>query len=209
MPTAETPPYEHFLSTYSGKELLKKHSLEETGIWHVWGEDPNCDLGGAHVSPFLGTFEGRLADVLTEVTKLGGFWTWGSGGRLEKTSLQQVPLLVKPVIRKSPTNPSPASMIPLFDLIESKTKEGKIKWDGTEYSSKLEGTVPGTGMSLEITHFTGDQREPADDYSLQVRVGGNTVNVGTSFDVKKLFKWIVENPARLAESDAREILEKL
>jgi hypothetical protein len=30
------------------KRLLEKHSVEEKGIWQIYGEDPNCDLGGPH-----------------------------------------------------------------------------------------------------------------------------------------------------------------
>ena len=57
--------YDQYVNvSYSGRELLKKHSLEETGLWKIRGEDPNCDFGGHHYQPELGIVEGRLVDVI-------------------------------------------------------------------------------------------------------------------------------------------------
>lgn len=58
--------YTRYLQMYAGKELLKKHSLQEEGTWCVRGEDINCDLAGPHHEPILGYFEGTLYDVLHE-----------------------------------------------------------------------------------------------------------------------------------------------
>lgn len=82
-----------YLKTYSGRELLKKHSLSEEGVWHVFGEDPNCDLGGHHHEPDLGYIEGRLEYVIHAAVKMSGFWQWGSGGRIVKHEA--------PVVRKA------------------------------------------------------------------------------------------------------------
>lgn len=115
--------------------------------------------------------------------------------------------------RKFPkANPSPASLIPLFDLIEAKTKEGKIDWQvGTgvpaSFSRLLIGHAAGTDMTMELS-YTDDQRE-GESASLVVRVGDNTTSVGTSEDVLRLRKFIVNNPAKQAEAEAREILESL
>jgi hypothetical protein len=76
--------YHKFLNTYSGGELLKKHSLDEEGIWQIYGEDPNCDMGGAHHEPLLVTVEGKLDDVIQHAVELPRFWSWGSGGRIRK-----------------------------------------------------------------------------------------------------------------------------
>jgi len=70
--------------SYSGRELLKKHSLDETGTWEIVGEDPNCDLGGHHYQPKLGMVEGRLGDIIAYAVELPSFWTWGAGGDIKK-----------------------------------------------------------------------------------------------------------------------------
>jgi hypothetical protein len=83
--------YEQWLRTsYSGKKLLEKHSLNETGTWRIRGEDPNCDFGGAHYQPDLGTVEGKLDDVIRYAVKLSGFYTWGSGGDITKVEIKKV-----------------------------------------------------------------------------------------------------------------------
>ena len=70
--------------SYSGRELLKKHSLDETGLWEILGEDTNCDWGGHHHQPELGIVEGRLGDIIAYAVELGSFWTWGAGGDIRK-----------------------------------------------------------------------------------------------------------------------------
>lgn len=76
--------YDHYITTYSGRTLLSKHSLDETGVWQVFGEDPNCDFGGHHHEPFLGLIEGKLDDVIYEAVSYSGFFQWGGGGRITK-----------------------------------------------------------------------------------------------------------------------------
>lgn len=66
--------------SYAGRELLKKHSLDEVGIWHIFGEDPNADLHGAHYQPDLGIVEGKLEDIIRYAILLDRFWQWGAGG---------------------------------------------------------------------------------------------------------------------------------
>jgi hypothetical protein len=78
-----------FLGTYSGRELLKKHNMDETGIWEVRGEDPNCDMGGSHHQPYLGTYEGTLRDVAEAAVEMSGFWQWGGGGSIKKLKIQK------------------------------------------------------------------------------------------------------------------------
>lgn len=72
--------YKKYLETYSGKSLLKKHSLDEDGVWKIRGEDPNCDMGGPHIMPELGIVNGKLRDVVMYGVNLPGFWNWGAGG---------------------------------------------------------------------------------------------------------------------------------
>lgn len=77
---------ERFRKTWSYKNLLEKHSLQEVGIWRVRGEDPNCDFGGHHYQPDLGTFAGKLEDIIAYAVDLSSFWQWGSGGDINKVS---------------------------------------------------------------------------------------------------------------------------
>jgi hypothetical protein len=86
MPSQERKAVEKFndyIKTYSGRELLKKHSLDETGIWKIRGEDPNCELGGYHHRPDLGIVSGTLRDVIMYGVNLDKFWQWGAGGNFE------------------------------------------------------------------------------------------------------------------------------
>jgi hypothetical protein len=76
--------YDRYLQTYSGQELLKKHSREEVGIRKVLGEDSNCDMGGTHYQPELGIFEGKLEDIIRHAVELRSFWQWGGGGSIRE-----------------------------------------------------------------------------------------------------------------------------
>lgn len=76
--------YQKFLGTYTGKALLQKHSLTETGLWRIRGEDPNCDMGGSHIMPDLGFAEGTLQAAIEFAVELPSFWGWGAGGDLTK-----------------------------------------------------------------------------------------------------------------------------
>lgn len=76
--------FQQFLETYNGKKLLEKHSLKETGVWKIEGEDPNCDFGGHHYSPDLGTYEGMLEDIISLAVDIPSFWTWGAGGTITR-----------------------------------------------------------------------------------------------------------------------------
>jgi hypothetical protein len=67
-------------NSWSGQDLLKKHKLDDEGIWEIYGEDPNCDFGGHHHTPKLGTVQGKLRDVIMYGVSLPNFWQWGSGG---------------------------------------------------------------------------------------------------------------------------------
>jgi len=65
-------------------ELLKEYKAKESGIWRIFGEDPNCDLGGPHHCPELDTVEGAYGDIVEYALKLPGFFIWGHGGRIGK-----------------------------------------------------------------------------------------------------------------------------
>lgn len=80
----------HFSRTWSGKRVLEKHSLSETGVWRVEGEDPNCDMGGHHHNPFLGYFEGTLEQVINKAYTLPHWFSWGGGGNIIKAGPEEV-----------------------------------------------------------------------------------------------------------------------
>lgn len=82
--------YTKFLNTYSGKRLLEKHSIHETGIWEVRGEDPNCEWAGPHHEPYIGTYTGVLADVIILAVESASFWTWGGGRRIDKVNIEKI-----------------------------------------------------------------------------------------------------------------------
>lgn len=52
-------------------------------VYSVYGEDPNCDFGGHHHTPFLGNVEGTFVDVLEyAANEMSGFYQWGGGGHI-------------------------------------------------------------------------------------------------------------------------------
>lgn len=77
-------------TSYNGKELTKKYSLTEFAVWRITGEDPNCDLGGHHYEPNLGTVTGVLEDVVEYAVSLDGFFAWGGGGRITKLDIKNI-----------------------------------------------------------------------------------------------------------------------
>lgn len=79
-----------FLQGYSGKGLLEKHYLADTGVWEVRGEDPNCDLGGYHHQPSLGLVSGHLSDAIRWAVQQPSFYSWGGGGDIIKRSVTQL-----------------------------------------------------------------------------------------------------------------------
>jgi hypothetical protein len=84
MSTKTTSNLERFKTTWSYKDLLEKHSLQEVGVWLVLGEDSNADLGGHPYEPELGMFEGKLEDIVAYAVELPHFWQWGAGGSINK-----------------------------------------------------------------------------------------------------------------------------
>lgn len=84
-----------YYNTWSGKKLLEKHSLEEVNTWDIYGEDPNCDMGGYHSTPFLERVHGRLQDVIEYATQLPRFYQWGGGGDIvahKQKNVKEIPI---------------------------------------------------------------------------------------------------------------------
>lgn len=73
--------YQRFMGCHNhdNDDLFSRNTVNTEGVWHVFGDDPNCDLGGPHHTPDLGYFEGRLEDVIRHAVMLPKFWAWGPG----------------------------------------------------------------------------------------------------------------------------------
>jgi hypothetical protein len=87
-----------YLATWEGSALTSRYPLDELGYWIVYGEDPNCDLGGHHSQPLLCVMFGRLSHIIDRAVVLPGFWKWGQGGSIKKIEvLNATPDVMKPV----------------------------------------------------------------------------------------------------------------
>lgn len=69
---------------------MKGYNLKEKGVWSIYGEDPNCDMGGSHHEPYLGKVEGTLENAIKYAVKLHGFFTWGGGGKIIKDEPEKI-----------------------------------------------------------------------------------------------------------------------
>lgn len=74
---------DQFLAGYYGKNLLERHSLDEIGVWKIVSEG---DEQGANRKT-LAHVNGQLTDVIDLALKTPGFFSWGSGGSLEKITV--------------------------------------------------------------------------------------------------------------------------
>lgn len=77
-------------NTFSGERLLEEHKLTDSGVWAVYGEDPNGGLSGYHHKPFLGKFEGTLEKVVRHAVNMKHFWQGGGGGEIKRTDLEVI-----------------------------------------------------------------------------------------------------------------------
>jgi hypothetical protein len=68
---------------FARNRLLQKYDANSVGEWEIYGEDPNCDLGGYHHEPFLEKVSGRYLDVVEYALSLPRFFDWGSGGDIK------------------------------------------------------------------------------------------------------------------------------
>jgi hypothetical protein len=75
--------FAEMLTRYGIKSSVEEHGLSKVGMWDIYGEDPNCDLGGSHHEPHLGQFYGTLEACIKYADNLPGFWSWGGGGRFQ------------------------------------------------------------------------------------------------------------------------------
>ena len=62
----------------------------QVGVWEVRGEDTNCDFGGSHHRPYIGTFSGTFIDVVSMAVEMPQFWTWGRGGEIKLVTVKKI-----------------------------------------------------------------------------------------------------------------------
>lgn len=82
--------FKSFCESYSGRDLLEKHKLDEYGMWEIRGEDPNCDFGGYHHTPYLDTVECTLEKAIKYAITLKRWYTWGAGGCIKKVETKKL-----------------------------------------------------------------------------------------------------------------------
>jgi len=102
-------------------------------IYSVYGEDPNCDMGGHHSNPFLGNVEGTFKEVLEyAANEMPRFYQWGGGGHIKpfkKLRESADPVVLNPakklkLSRKTKLNNLVAADIEnLIDIFESMSNE--------------------------------------------------------------------------------------
>ena len=111
-----------YKGSYSYRALVQKHKLTETGTWKVRGEDENCDFGGSHYMPELGMFEGKLEDIVAYAVTIPRFWTWGSGGSIEKVG--------PPIKIDSESNAKRIAAQEKISRLEAELKEARKELEG-------------------------------------------------------------------------------
>ena len=79
-----------FWNGWYGRKLLKEYQPTEFGTWHIVGEDPNADFGGSHHNPHIAYVTGYLQEVVTLAVQSPRFYSWGSGGNIERIEVLSV-----------------------------------------------------------------------------------------------------------------------
>lgn len=67
-----------------------KHDPEEYGIWEIYAEDTNPDLGGSHHEAFLECVEGTYRKAVEYAFTLKDFFCWGWGGSIKKAAKKEI-----------------------------------------------------------------------------------------------------------------------
>lgn len=114
------------LTRYGIKSSVDEYGLNKVGMWDIYGEDPNCDLGGIHHEPHLGQFYGTLEACIKHADNLPGFWSWGGGGRFKLSEVGTKAKNLSDDVRSLMTLTN-ALMGP-WDLIKAKKLKGFDVW---------------------------------------------------------------------------------
>jgi hypothetical protein len=85
--------------SFCRSRLLQKYPSNTVGRWRIVGEDPNCDMGGAHGNPHLETVTGTYRYVVEYAVALPGFFRYGYGGDIiqesEETQLKNIDTVMR------------------------------------------------------------------------------------------------------------------
>lgn len=101
----------------------KKNLEGKYGKWSVYGEDPNCDLGGIHKEPFLGYFEGKYEEVWQHaIDNIRSFYTWGGGGRITEAKPENSKVIVLSSSRQKKLERITGKSIRVYKLINAYKK---------------------------------------------------------------------------------------
>lgn len=74
--------------TWSGQHLQKTYpDLSVTGVWKIMGEDD-----GLGTSPTIANVRGSLRNAIDYAVNHPKFYTWGSGGSIERIVIIDLPL---------------------------------------------------------------------------------------------------------------------
>lgn len=76
---------EHYLTTYHGRELLNRYSINQLSTWIIYGE--SCNPDGYCTEPILGVFTGTLQDAIKVAVSQPKFVTWGTGGKIRECNV--------------------------------------------------------------------------------------------------------------------------
>jgi hypothetical protein len=74
-------------ATIVSEGLKNNIKPDDWGVWNIYGEDENCDLGGPHSNPLITTYEGTLRNAAIHAVSLPRYKTWGGGGYIQRTEI--------------------------------------------------------------------------------------------------------------------------
>lgn len=82
--------YSDSVQKHIDRNRITDFELNQFDYWDIYGEDSNCDLGGYHHEPFIETVHGYLIDVIKYAVTLKSFYSWGAGGRIQKSTRGEI-----------------------------------------------------------------------------------------------------------------------
>lgn len=72
------------------EKFLNGRDLNMYGVWEVIGESENVGFSKSSDAPYIGTYEGKLEDVIFYSVSQPDFYTWGEGGTIKEIVIEKV-----------------------------------------------------------------------------------------------------------------------